>query len=215
MAVQDFFRTMRITLLLTWLCISCTTCKRSGKTPNIVLFYADDLGYGDLSVYGHPTQEFGPIDRMAREGTLFTQWYSPDTLCTPSRAALLTGRLPLRSGLIGGLRVHLPSVTTGLPLEETTLAESLKDLGYKTGLVGKWHLGINKDTYKDGYYLPGNHGFDYVGTYLPMSLAWDCDTSGLHKKEPRRNYCVLYKNDSIVQQPIYLDNMTAAFVEDA
>ena len=81
-------------ILLTLLEVQITRCdpqQTDKRKPNFVVFYADDLGWADLASYGHPSQEFGPIDRMAMEGTRFTQWYSPDTLCTPSRTSLLTG----------------------------------------------------------------------------------------------------------------------------
>nr|XP_054758725.1 arylsulfatase-like isoform X2 [Lytechinus pictus] len=98
--------------------------------------------YGDLESYGHPSQESGPIDQMAREGMKFSRWYSPDILCSPSRGAMLTGRLPVRVGLYGPARVFEMSTSYGLPKSETTIAEMLREQGYHTGMVGKWHQGM-------------------------------------------------------------------------
>lgn len=131
----------------------------AGRKPNIVMIYADDLGYGDLGCYGHPTIRTPNLDRMAREGMRFTQWYSAAPVCTPSRAALLTGRYPVRSGLT---RVLFPQSTGGIPESETTMAQVLRGAGYRTAAVGKWHLGHLPQ------YLPGRHGFDrYLG--IPYS----------------------------------------------
>jgi arylsulfatase len=129
------------------------------RRPNIVMIYADDLGYGDLGCYGHPVHRTPNLDRMAGEGARFTQFYSAAPVCTPSRAALLTGRLPMRSGLT---RVLFPHSTGGIPESETTMAEVLKGAGYRTACVGKWHLGHLPQ------YLPVRHGFDsYFG--IPYS----------------------------------------------
>lgn len=129
------------------------------RRQNFVLIYADDLGYGDLGCYGHPTIRTPNLDRMAAEGAKFTQWYSAAPVCTPSRAALLTGRYPVRSGLT---RVLFPQSTGGLPKSETTVAEVLKGAGYQTAAIGKWHLGHLPQ------YLPTRHGFDsYYG--IPYS----------------------------------------------
>lgn len=129
------------------------------RKPNIVMIYADDLGYGDLGCYGHPTIRTPNLDRMAREGMRFTQWYSAAPVCTPSRAALLTGRYPVRSGLT---RVLFPQSEGGIPESETTMAEVLRGAGYRTAAVGKWHLGHLPQ------YLPGRHGFNrYFG--IPYS----------------------------------------------
>lgn len=131
----------------------------ASRKPNIVMIYADDLGYGDLGCYGHPTIRTPNLDRMAREGMRFTQWYSAAPVCTPSRAALLTGRYPVRSGLT---RVLFPQSTGGIPESETTMAEVLRGSGYRTAAVGKWHLGHLPE------YLPVRHGFDrYFG--IPYS----------------------------------------------
>ncbi|KAB0397169.1 hypothetical protein E2I00_004721, partial [Balaenoptera physalus] len=121
--------------------------------PNIVLIFADDLGYGDLGSYGHPSSTTPNLDQLAAGGLRFTDFYVPVSLCTPSRAALLTGRLPVRMGLYPG--VLEPSSRGGLPLEEVTLAEVLAARGYLTGIAGKWHLGVGPE----GAFLPPHHGF--------------------------------------------------------
>ncbi|XP_072829913.1 arylsulfatase A isoform X2 [Vicugna pacos] len=121
--------------------------------PNIVLIFADDLGYGDLGSYGHPSSTTPNLDQLAAGGLRFTDFYVPVSLCTPSRAALLTGRLPVRMGLYPG--VLEPGSRGGLPLEEVTLAEVLAARGYLTGMVGKWHLGVGPE----GAFLPPHQGF--------------------------------------------------------
>ncbi|XP_072048941.1 arylsulfatase-like [Amphiura filiformis] len=173
------------------------------------------MGYGDLSSYGHPTQEWGPIDDLAKEGLRFTSMYTASSTCSPNRAALLTGRLPVRIGMYGRQRNFNPWTPTGLPAEEITLAEALRDAGYSTGMVGKWHLGINSDTPMDGSYLPYRNGFDYVGTNLPYSNLWSCDEHQIHVNYPDPGRCYLYNNATIIQQPIAHENLTQTFTEDA
>lgn len=125
----------------------------TASPPNILLFFADDLGYGDLGSYGHPSSNTPNLDQLAAGGMRFTDFYVPVSLCTPSRAALLTGRLPVRSGMYPG--VLGPSSQGGLPLEEVTLAEILAARGYLTGMAGKWHLGVGPE----GAFLPPHQGF--------------------------------------------------------
>jgi len=113
--------------------------------PNIIIIFADDLGYGDLSAYGHPTIRTPNLDRMAAQGQRWTNFYAQAPVCSPSRAALLTGRLPIRTGMYGLVQPVAPKVirdnaAQGLPAEEITLAEALKASGYHTGIIGKWHL---------------------------------------------------------------------------
>ncbi len=124
--------------------------------PNVILINCDDLGYGDLACYGAPDIRTPHLDRMAREGTRFTDFSVTSPLCTPSRAALITGKYPGRVGLaIGVLR---PDTTTGLAGDEITLAEVMKPRAYATGCIGKWHLG-----FKPGM-RPMDQGFDsYYG----------------------------------------------------
>ncbi|XP_023933155.1 arylsulfatase-like isoform X1 [Lingula anatina] len=188
---------------------------RSLASPNILLFVADDMGYGDLSIYGHPTQEMGPIDQLALQGLKFTSWYAAHTFCSPSRAAMLTGRLPVRYNFVGGYTVLIHKHYLGLPLEEYTIAEALRDQGYATGIVGKWHLGVNAHTDTDGSFLPHNQGFSHPATILPYTLFYDCDTTGVHRHQQNRNRCMIYRNSTIVQQPIKQGKLTATLVEDA
>ena len=162
----------------------------SSQKPNIILIYCDDLGYGDLGVYGSkiPTPN---IDRLAHEGVLFTQFYSANPVCSPSRAALLTGRYPTRTGVP---RVLFPQDKTGLDLHEVTLANMLKDAGYRTSCIGKWHLGSAPE------FLPTQRGFDeYFG--IPYS----------NDMTPR----VLLDGTTIVEQTATLETLTPRYTERA
>ncbi|MBM3786891.1 MAG: sulfatase [Acidobacteria bacterium] len=136
----------------TFLLSTSLAAQRTQRRPNLVLIFADDLGYGDLACYGHPTIRTPHLDRMAAEGMRFTQYYSANPLCSPSRASLLTGRLHIRSGIN---RVLFPWSAGGLPESEITIAQALKPLGYATMIVGKWHLGHLPK------YLPTTRGFDH------------------------------------------------------
>ncbi|XP_039261715.2 arylsulfatase-like [Styela clava] len=185
----------------------------SPEQPNIIIMYGDDTGYADFQTYGHPTQEWNGVDRMSQEGIKFTQWSTPSALCSPSRAALSTGRYPIRTGVFGRKRVFQTSSSGGLPHREVTIAEALKDVGYITGMVGKWHLGINKNSSTDGYYLPHNHGFDYVGTILPHTQNAICNPEKYNVRQMRN--CFIYRNDTIVQQPTDLTTLTKNLVVDA
>src|SRR5438445_4948999 len=120
------------------------------RPPNIVLIYADDLGYGDLGCYGSAISTPN-IDQLSREGMRFTHFYSASPVCSPSRAALMTGRYPSRVGIPS---VLFPEDTYGLPPTEMTMAELVKSKQYQTMCVGKWHLGTIPES------MPTNRGFD-------------------------------------------------------
>jgi arylsulfatase len=149
---------MFLKLCIAVICFVCfqASYAQSSKQPNFIIILADDLGYGDLSCYGHPTIRTPYLDKMASEGIRFTQFYVGANVCTPSRAALLTGRLPIRNGIYGEHRVvFYPNSSSGLPHSEITIAQALKQKNYKTAIIGKWHLGHLPE------YLPLNYGFDY------------------------------------------------------
>ncbi|MBL9083434.1 MAG: sulfatase-like hydrolase/transferase, partial [Planctomycetales bacterium] len=136
--------------------ISSDVSAAEAKKPNVVIFYADDLGYGELGFQGFTTEIPTPnIDSIAAGGIRFTQGYVAATYCSPSRAGLMTGRYPTRFGH----EFNAVARHSGLSLQETTMAQRLKDLGYATACVGKWHLGGTTE------YLPTNRGFDeFYGT---------------------------------------------------
>ena len=123
------------------------------RPPNVVLVFADDLGYADVGVFGARGYSTPHIDRLAAEGVRFTDFYVAQAVCTASRAALLTGAYPQRVGLTGALDHR---ARHGISADETTLAEVLKERGYATAIYGKWHLGHLPP------FLPTRHGFhDY------------------------------------------------------
>lgn len=145
------------------------------EDPNIVLIFMDDMGYGDIGSTGAINYTTPNIDRLASQGMEFTSFYTVSPICSASRAALLTGSYPNRVGITGAL---FPGSEIGLNRDETTIAEMLKEQGYATGMVGKWHLG---DARK---FLPLQHGFDeYFG--LPYSNdMWPHDYDGSPKDNP-------------------------------
>ena len=138
--------------------------------PNIIMLYVDDMGYGNLGSYGHPTIKTPELDSLAHDGQRWTNFYTAAALCSASRGALMTGKYPVRTGLYGIERgVFFPGYRGSIPQEEITLAEALKENGYQTAMVGKWHLGDQKHA------LPTRHGFDqWYG--LPYSNDMDNTT---------------------------------------
>ncbi len=125
--------------------------------PNVVLIYVDDLGYGDLAAYGHPVIETPVLDALADEGLRLTAFYAPSPLCSPSRAALLTGRTPYRTGI----ESWIPQGTDAyLSENEITIATLFKDYGYQTAIIGKWHLNGGLD--RKDQAQPIDHGFDFA-----------------------------------------------------
>ncbi|NXK88634.1 STS sulfatase, partial [Formicarius rufipectus] len=151
-------------LLIICQCAINSVKTHSVSNPSIILMMADDLGIGDLGCYGNRTLRTPNIDRLADEGVTLTQHIAASPLCTPSRAAFLTGRYPIRSGMAAFSRVGVflfSASSGGLPSEEITFSELLKQKGYATALIGKWHLGMNCESSNDFCHHPLSHGFDY------------------------------------------------------
>jgi arylsulfatase A len=185
------------------------------QPPNFIVLFADDLGYGDLGCFGHPTIRTPNLDRMAREGMRFTQFYAAASVCTPSRAGLLTGRLPIRNGMCSSRRrVLFPDSKGGLPANEVTIAEALGKRGYATACIGKWHLGHLPQ------HLPLNHGFDtYFG--LPYSNDMDRVKNSPRGRQafaaPKSEYwnVPLIRDSKIIERPAQQETLTKRYTEEA
>ncbi len=206
-------RTCLLVALLTLTPALVAAAADDARPPNIVILFADDLGYGDLSCYGHPTIRTPHLDQMAREGIRFTQFYAAAEVCTPSRAGLLTGRLPPRSGMCGAKRrVAFPNTQGGLPADEVTIAELLKTRGYATACIGKWHLGHLPQ------YHPTRHGFDY---FFGLPYSNDMDrlptAPGSAIRDPRIDYfnVPLYRNEEVIEQPAEQHTLTERYTDEA
>lgn len=185
-------------------------CSRSGTfkgKPNIIVLFADDLGYADVGVYGAEGFETPNLDRLADEGMRFTSFYVPASVCTPSRVALLTGRYPMRVGLP---RVLFPRDTVGLNPGELTIAGMLKQENYATMAIGKWHLGSHPK------FLPVNHGFDrYFG--LPYSNDMSPEPENNPREEARKSFppLPLIEDTTIVEREPDQSALTRRYTERA
>ena len=172
-------RVVLASLVLLGGCATVEAPAPPAEKPNFVVVFADDMGYGDLGAFGHPVFRTPNLDQLAAEGQRWTQFYSASSVCTPSRAALLTGRYPIRSGMTGPRRVLFPDSGAGLPASEITIAEALAPAGYVSGAFGKWHLGHLPE------YLPTRQGF---ATYFGIPYSNDMDKvagSPDHRAEAR------------------------------
>ena len=193
---------------------------QSNDKPNFVVIFCDDLGYGDVGVFGSPIIRTPNIDEMASEGQKWTQFYVADPVCTPSRAALMTGRYPIRSGMTSSKRAVLfPDSANGLKHEEVTIAEVLKDQGYATGAVGKWHLGHLPK------YLPINQGFDsYYGIPYSNDMVNNGFTGQVYRKNildpyfqaPATKFNVaLFENSKEIERPVDQTTITKRYTKKA
>ena len=181
---------------------------KPAERPNVVVIFCDDLGYGDLGVYGHPTIRTPNIDRMAAEGMRFTDFYTAAAVCTPSRAALLTGRLPARVGVndLADHRVFFPGEDAGLDPAEVTVAELLRGAGYATACVGKWHLGDRHP------YLPTDQGFDrYFGIPYSNDMGPLVEAAG----GGRFPDVPLMRGDETIERPARQHTLTRRYTEEA
>lgn len=194
------------------------TAKADETPPNFVIIFADDQGYGDLSCFGSTKIQTPNIDRLAKEGRRFTNFMVASPVCTPSRAALLTGCYPKRVGL--HQHVLFPASKKGLNPQEHTIADQMRALGYATACFGKWHLGHHPET------LPQQHGFDtYMGIpysndmnhpdnkgkpKLPSDELWrNQETTLTHWNTP------LMENEEIIELPVDQRTVTRRYTDKA
>lgn len=175
--------------------------KVANKLPNIIIILADDLGFSDLSCYGSITIQTPNLDNMATEGMMFKNFYTTCSVCSPSRASLLTGRYPQRCGVpfaLGGVYSDL-----GLQDDEITIAEILKDKGYATAAIGKWHLGIPQ-----GFNYTTHEGFISTSEFHPNSQGFDLFYGAVGNAFPGGRI-PLIENETIVN-----DSITVATITD-
>ncbi|MEK6300068.1 MAG: sulfatase [Acidobacteriota bacterium] len=168
----------------------------AARLPNIVFIFVDDMGYGDVGCFGAKAIRTPNIDRMAAEGLKLTSFYVTSPVCTPSRAALLTGRYAARMGAaqMNLANVLFPTHKTGLPQSETTVARALKQRGYATACIGKWHLG------NVAPYRAIDHGFDY---YFGIPYSNDMTPT------------LLLRNDETIEEPVRQDTLTLRYTQEA
>jgi arylsulfatase A-like enzyme len=174
-----------------------TAC--AGEKVNVIVILADDLGYGDLGCYGHPKFKTPNLDRLAKEGVRLTNAYVPVPFCAPTRGALMTGRYPMRNGLITNPVPKEDPIAkkgddVGLPIDEVTLVDLLRQAGYRTKCVGKWHLG------HQAHFRPLKRGFDdYYGILY---------SNDMHRVE-------LFENDKKIEYPVVQATLTKRYTEQA
>ncbi len=209
----NFRKTLIISPWLLSLCSINIYASPKNQSPNFIIIFADDLGYGDLGCYGSKLNKTPNLDRLADEGIRFTDFYAGASLCTPSRAGLLTGTYPVRNNMTVNYKgecVCFPVDEKGLNPDEITIAELLKKKKYSTAIIGKWHLGDQPE------FLPTRQGFDYW-----FGLPYSNDTDeGLFK--PRGSSQIyaqpaipLMRNETVIEQPVVQNTLTQRYTSEA
>ena len=199
MLVNKYLKSYAI-ILVSILMFACS----QEEKPNIIIFFTDDQGYADLGCYGAEGFETPHIDQLAKEGIRFTNFYVPATVCTPSRAGLMTGRYPKRSNMHEA--VLFPFSDTGLSTEEFTMAEMLKSAGYSTACIGKWHLGHKPE------YMPNNHGFDY---FYGVPYSNDMDNHFYKHLNFQSPPLPMYRNKELIESGPDQRYLTKRYTEEA
>jgi len=187
-----------VVLMLAVLLAACSERKQSVEsTPNIVLIMADDLGYGGISCYGDTVIKTPNLDGLAANGIKFTDFHSNGSVCSPTRAALMTGKYQQRTG-VGGVITAKSHRTVGLSLDELTIAEEFKKHGYNTGMFGKWHLGYPKE------FNPTLQGFDEFVGYVSGNIDY-------HSHIDMEGYLDWWKGDTIDNEEGYSTDLITEY----
>lgn len=203
-------------LVLLAMAISCHP-SIADERPNILHILVDDVGYDDIGAFGAQDIQTPNLDKLAKNGVMFTNFYAPHSTCTTSRAALLTGRYVPRVNDGQGIEILWPNSTDGLdPKKEITVAKLLREAGYQTGLIGKWHLGDHAK------YLPPKQGFDeYFGIPFPNDHGperyWNMNSVGLDKIPVLEGMHVVKRvnNPELAELPHELVRRAAKFMRDS
>lgn len=183
------------------------------KEPNFIIIFADDMGYGDLACYGNKLNKTPNLDGLAKSGVMFTDFYAGASLCTPSRAALLTGTYPVRNNMTVNYRgecVCFPVDEKGLSPNEITIAELLKEKKYSTAIIGKWHLGDQPE------FLPTRQGFDY---WFGLPYSNDTDEGYFKLRGFSQIYAQppipLMRNEKVIEQPVVQNSLTERYTGES
>ncbi|MEQ9289211.1 MAG: sulfatase [Cyclobacteriaceae bacterium] len=174
------------------------------KRPNVVIFFTDDQGYADMGCYGAEGFDTPNLDQLAGDGIRFTDFYVPATVCTPSRAGLLTGRYPKRADLHEA--VLFPYSEHGLSTDEYTMAEMLQENGYSTACIGKWHLGHKQE------FMPNRHGFDY---YYGVPYSNDMDNHYYQRLDFQAPPLPVFINEQKIEEGPDQRYLTKRYTEEA
>jgi len=218
---RDFLRSAGATASVPLLAARASGGTDGDQPPNIVLIFTDDQGYGDLGCYGATDFETPHLDQMAQEGARFTDFYVAASVCSPSRAALLTGRYPPRAGLTD---VLFPNDERGLPQSEVTIAKVLQERGYATACFGKWHLGDEEQ------FLPTRQGFDeYFGIPYSNDMAIDPDmpfaddvnfrkgatAEDFRNGKKKGGWVPLFRGEEVIEYPANQSTLTKRYTRES
>ncbi len=201
---RDFLCTLTATAATLAATLAVTRHVQASRKPNFTIIFTDDQGYGDVGAYGAKGFKTPNLDRMAAEGVRFTDFCTPATVCTPSRAALLTGCYPKRVGLHE--QVLFPFSKEGLNLNEVTLPERLRPLGYATACIGRWHLGHHPQ------FMPNRQGFDY---FFGVPYSNDMDAHRYRNPKFQAPPLPLYENEQLVEEGPDQAHLTRRYTESA
>ena len=200
---------------------SCLVNVLFSKSPNFIIIFTDDQGFEDIGCFGSPKIKTPHLDKLAAEGRKFTSFYSANSVCSPSRASLLTGCYPVRVSIPG---VLFPRHEIGLNPDEITIADLLKSKGYATSCIGKWHIGHKPK------FLPTRQGFDsYYGIPYSNDMTIDPEANlaadiklregftleRIRSEKPKKDFVPLMRNEEVIEYPCDQTTLTQRYTEEA